>query len=364
MKAVIVDTFNNYDLRTIFVYNRLKDLGYETTVLSSDFSHSQKQKISRSRDNTVFIDTKPYVKNMSLKRISSHLDFAQKVYEKIREIKPEVIYCLVPLNSLVAKIKKYALKNDVKVFFDIFDLWPESLPTANIIKKILYPWKRLRDKNLSCSDAVFLECSYYERFLPNKCKYKTAYLCKAKREVEYVHEGATLNFLYLGAINSIIDIENIVSLLSAIQQKRKVHLSIIGNGETKDYFKSQLQDARIEFTDHGVIYDDEKKDEIISKCHFGINMYKAGLCIGLTMKSLEYFCRALPIVSANIYDTKRIIEGNDCGFDVTDKKEHTIRALQDLSESDWFKLHKNCEMAHGEYFTEESFSTLLESVIK
>lgn len=362
--ALIIDTFDNYFLRSKYVFEYLKTLGYDVTIITSNFSHSAKSKVNIERESTLAVDTVPYTRNLSLQRIKSHMDFAKKVYKVICDKSPILIYCLVPLNSLVKYVKKYTQKNEVKVYFDVFDLWPESLPTRNSLKKFLFIWKNLRDKNILCAEKVFLECDYYKKFLPKSKKYVTAFLCKPKRNIEYCHDTENLNFLYLGAINNIIDIKGIVGFLGSLNIKRKVLLHIIGKGEKIDEFKNCLQSANIDYVDHGAVYDENIKDMIISKCHFGINMYKPGLCIGLTMKSLDYFCRGLPIISSNIFDTAQIIKEFLCGFNIDNNVDEVINALSGLDEERWQKLSGCCRRVYDNFFAPERFGNIIKDNIQ
>lgn len=360
MKAVIIDTFNYFDIRTKYVRNALISQGYDVTMIVSDFDHITKSTRVEKREQTVFVSTFPYTKNISIGRIRSHLNFSKKAMELVNSISPDLIYCLLPLNSLAKKIHKYHIKHkNVKVFFDIYDLWPESLPASNVIKKILFPWRKLRDNHLKCADKVFLECSYYEKFLPKGIDYSVAYLCKEERKIEFANDYGTLNFLYLGSINNIIDIDCIISLLKNVNSRRAVHLEIVGGGEAEQELLSKLQSAIIPYTNHGRIFDEDRKDEIASRCHFGLNIYKPNLSIGLTMKSIDYFIRGLPLISANIYDTKNIVNRYNCGFDL-ESGESVVSFLAEMTDEDWQKLKECTDRAYNDNFSVRQYEQILQ----
>lgn len=362
MKAIIIDTFNYYELRTQYVYKELLRLGYDVSMIVSDFNHITKSKWEETRDNTDFVPTKPYYKNLSFARICSHSDFAKKAYCRICKTEPDVIYCLLPLNSLAKKVEKYKKRHkNTKVFFDIYDLWPESMPVGKSIKRLLFPWRNLRDKHLKCADKIFSECEYYKKFLPENFDYTVVYLCKEKRNIEYKHDDV-LRFLYLGSINNIIDVDGIVKLLSDVNKQRSVCLEIVGGGEAEKELLDKLTQSQVPFVNHGKIFDEEKKDEITSRCHFGINMYKKGLCIGLTMKSLDYFCRGLPIVNSNIYDTARIIDEYKCGMNVEDFRNEILGRF-DLLCSQWSKISENCSKAFTDCFSVSKIYDVVNSAL-
>ena len=47
---------------------------------------------------------------------------------------------------------------------------------------------------------------------------------------------------------------------------------------------------------------------------FGINMMKPGICVGLTMKSIDYFCYGLPLINNIPGDTWKLVEKEQIGI--------------------------------------------------
>ena len=62
----------------------------------------------------------------------------------------------------------------------------------------------------------------------------------------------------------------------------------------------------------------EKKKEIFSKCHAGLNLYKNDLYIGLTVKSIDYFNFGLPVINNIIGDTSEFVSKYNVGINVDD----------------------------------------------
>lgn len=363
MLATIISCFDNYNIRGKFIEEVLCELGYETLYLCSDFNHSSKKKFNIDRENALLISVPEYKKNLSISRIRSYCVFSKKVVKKLNELKPDLIYAIIPPNLLTKKLAKYKNKNkNTKLFFDVFDMWPESMPISPLIKNTLVCWKNLRDKHLHCADNIITECDLYSKMLPSNLNYQTVYLCKNSRPIRYMGVNDTINFLYLGSINHIIDKDGIIRFLSKLNCKRKVCLHIIGRGESLQNFITLIEKANISCINHGVIYDEEKKDNIISQCHFGLNMYKKGLAIGLTMKSMDYFSRGLPLVNGNIADTSKIIDEYNCGYNVADKNIYD--KIASLTNSDWQILKQNTLKAYKENFSEEVVKNILRGTIK
>ncbi len=365
-KAIIIDPFNNYEIRSKYVKNCLEGLGYETIIVSSDFSHNKKTYVEKSNaDDVVFIDTPAYFKNLSYKRIKSHRVFARRVYGYVANERPDLIYCILPPNSLAKYMAKYQRANGgCRVFFDVLDLWPESLPAPSGIKKALFAWKNLRNKNLKTARKVITECSLYKKYLPQNISSETIYLCKQRQVTDFHLEWDVINFVYVGSINNIIDIDGIVELLSRINKRRAVNLHIIGGGEATEKFLSSASSAELNVINHGTIYDEQIKTEIISTCHFGINMYKSGLCIGLTMKSLDYFSRGLPIVTNNIFDTAQIVEKYGCGYVLDGNSVSDVEnAISNITYEKWSEMKDNVVNTYDNLFSTDTVVDKLTEVL-
>ena len=67
---------------------------------------------------------------------------------------------------------------------------------------------------------------------------------------------------------------------------------------------------------YGPVREESKKAEIFAKCHAGINIYKDGLYIGLTVKCIDYFEHGLPIINNIKGDTWKLVEEYSAGINV------------------------------------------------
>ena len=346
MKIVIVTCFSA-DHRIKYIIEQMKKEGHTLYVLTSDFNHTEKEKKKENNKDYIQINTIKYRKNISFNRIYSHYKFSKDVVKKINEIKPDLIYTMIPPNFLAHYIMKYKKRNDVKVIFDIIDLWPETLPIDNKKKKILNlplkVWKSLREKNIVKADYIITECKLYNKYInKNVKKIKTMYLADeyigTKR---YDSNDLKLELVYLGTINHIIDIELIIKLLKKIQERKKVKINIIGDGEKKEELLNKLEQNNIEYKFYGKIFDDNKKNEIFSNCKYGIHIMKDSSCVGLTMKSIEYFKFGLPILNNIKEDSKKIVEKYEVGFNISEKNiDNQISKIINANEEE---LKKNVE---------------------
>ena len=94
MKVAIVcfnDTFFDR-VRLLKRYYQAK--GHEVTVISSDFSHRKKQRISILDDADTLISTPPYYKNLSLRRLYSHHRFSRLAEAEMERLHPDITQCV------------------------------------------------------------------------------------------------------------------------------------------------------------------------------------------------------------------------------------------------------------------------------
>ena len=167
MKVVIATCFESNEERVSFVLEACKKRKYNTKVITTDFSHIKKQKRTNIPKDYIAIETKPYNKNLSIKRMKSHAEFAKDAFKLIEQETPDLIWLMAPANSLIKQAKKYKKKYPAtKLVVDIIDMWPESLPLG--ISSSIFPlsiWRNIRRNNINCADALVAECDFYHEIL-------------------------------------------------------------------------------------------------------------------------------------------------------------------------------------------------------
>ncbi len=367
--AVLVSCFDWYENRLKYIEECLYSEGYdEVRVLTSDFNHIEKKRQLVSNDNCELIHVMAYKKNLSIKRLLSHYIFAVKAYSKIRKLKPQFLYVLVPPNRVAFACARYKKKNkSVKLIFDIIDLWPESLlSNRGIIGKVLQIWSGYRDNALRLADYVFTECNLYQENLKdylNNGKYSTLYLCKDKEQnvlegednLEEISskDSNTVNLCYLGSINNIIDIDSICNIILAfLDLKFDLVFHIIGDGESKEKLISRVGECGVQVKYYGRVFDEKEKTKILGKCDFGINCMKKGVRVGLTIKSIDYFMRGIPIINNIPGDTWNLVDKLEVGLNFDGNVQ---RFRKELEGCELAYLKKNVKNCYSMYFSTSSF---------
>lgn len=369
-KAVLISKFNFYDNRIKYVKAELIKKGFNVLYITSDFNHIEKKKMSTKIENSIEIETMPYKKNFSIKRILSHYKFSKSVYKEINKINPDLIYAIIPPNFLVKYLSKYKRRKNVKLIYDIYDLWPETFPNKkNFIMKLAFLfWSNLRDKNLKYANKIVLECHGYKNILGDKIEEIPNYVFYPYLG-EYIEPIAkTLNFdisfCYLGSINNIIDINLIVKILAELNKNRNVNLNIIGSGEKIEELLYLLNQNKIKYKNYGKIFDITMKKKIFEESHFGINIMKETVEVGMTLKSTEYFMHGLPIINNIKYDSTDLVKDYKIGYNIKyNNLEEIVRKFEYITNEEYNIMVKNVKKMYNENFSIKSNVDTIKEVI-
>lgn len=374
-KAVCISCTHHYNERMAPILATLRAAGYECTYITSDYNHYTKQhyKIT-DLPGCEQLPTLGYKKNISPQRMLSHMRFAKDVMARTEELKPDLVYAELPPNSLCKEAARYKKRHpEVKLIFDLFDLWPESFPDhrAKFLLRLPFRvWGNLRNKNLHKGDLVLTECDLYRKTLApylNGTRQQTLYLCRpgaTTQAVKRLPEQEEIHLCYLGFINNLIDIPAISALIGHLRQLRPVVLHIIGDGETREAFISaaEVAGAKVEF--YGKVYDPAQKQAIFDKCSFGLNIMKDSVCVGLTLKSLDYFGGALPVLNSIQADTWDLVESRGVGINI-DRNDlaATARQIAAITPAQQQEMGEKTLQMFQQLFTEAVFQETLLSVL-
>lgn len=217
---------------------------------------------------------------------------------------------------------------------------------------------------------MITECNLYQTILKDVLKgikTKTIYLAKRETEIDSqpVFDKDRIHLCYLGSINSIIDISMIIKLVKAINERKPVVLHIIGDGESKDRLIEEVKGSGAIVEYYGKIYDSQKKQQMFDNCHFGLNIMKNTVCVGLTMKSIDYFHAGLPILNSIQADTANIVDEHKIGFNVTDENIKDVATkVANVDVAELLEMRNNIHKVFERLFSLEAFNEKLEDVIK
>ena len=373
--AIIVTPFDSYsyNVRIKYLEKYFSLLDYSAKVYSSDFDHRKKERDFNKRKNLELIHVPGYRRNLSIYRIYSHYVFSKKIANIIKKSNVDIVYVSGPPNLLFKKIGKIKNKK-FKLIFEVGDMWPETIPINQRVKRILNPilniWSSYRNKYINKCDAIIYECNLFrekiKKFENNNIS-KTIYLSKENNIIPTFknNQSDLLKFAYIGSINNIIDINLIISFMIEVNKYRKTQLIIIGDGENKNQIIDLCNSNSIDYKDYGIVYDDIKKKEILKDCSFGFNIMKNSVCVGMTMKSLEYFYWGLAVINNIPADSEEIIKRFNCGFNINYNNISNIaKVVGNLTSNEIKQLQMNSRNVYLNNFDESVIKKQYLSIIK
>ena len=367
MKVAIVSCFDNHRDRIHLLHRFFTSRGDKATVFLSDYFHVAKKYVTECPEGYELVHAKAYRHNLSVARLRSHALFAKTIRKRLSQEHWDLVWVLIPPNSLVKECARYKREHPTtKLLLDVNDLWPESMPIKK--GKNLPPfrfWRNLREHYLSCADFIVTECGLFhqklkltERTIPSK----VIYLCKEwdqmpQCQVQPLENGNELSLCYLGSINNIIDIDAIKKIIQHEKPYRPVTLHIIGDGEHRDLLIEECRNAGATVLFHGSFYDAESKQRIFNRCHFGLNAMKSTVCVGMTMKSLDYLAGGLPILNTIPGDIWDLLEAHQVGINLSPNQEF------DLEQFDLTRARKAAHALFEERFSYRAFEAAVNDVI-
>lgn len=325
MNIVIIDCFDTWEHRVDLLCKVLKSEGHRVTCLLSDFRHIKKRRRYDIKENFKFFTAEPYEKNISIYRIHSHMQLSLDIFGWVEEMSEfiDILWVLVPPNSFVRDAARVKIAHPhIRLIIDIIDLWPETMPMGKLKCALpFHVWQGLRNKYLKYADCIVTECNLYQKVIGSVIEgieTHTLYLAREDRgykpDLHLADEQVSL--CYLGSVNNIIDIDAIGEVIKNCRKEKPVKLIIVGDGEKKHELIKIAKESGAEVDYKGTVYNRMEKQKIFDSCHYGLNIMKRSVCVGLTMKSIDYFEFGLPIINNIRGDTWDVIEKYECGINM------------------------------------------------
>ena len=230
-------------------------------IITSNFEHitkkhrNEEENISSYKNYKLTMINEPgYKKNISIKRIYSHLVLGKNLYKYLKNRKkPDVIYCAVPSLDLAYEAAKYAKRNNIKFIVDIQDLWPESFKMVfniPVISNTIFKPMEFKANYIykNADEIVAVSETYVNRGLEvNKkgAKGISAFLgteldyfdkFKEKYIVEKPEDEIWLT--YIGTLGHSYNIRLVMDALKIVQDKgiNNIKFMVIGDGPLREKF--------------------------------------------------------------------------------------------------------------------------------
>lgn len=323
MKILMVAHFcdgvnENTNNRFNYIYRLMKENNYDVSLITSDYSHRNKNvRLSSTDSNIIYLHEPPYKKNICLKRFYSHYIFGKELSKYLKNIeKPKVIYCSVPSLDAGYTVAKYANKNNIPLIIDIQDLWPEAFQMVFnfpiISNLIFYPLKRRARYIYSKANYIIAVSETYKKlglkFNKDKTKGLSVFLGTDLKKLDFALNEITMPDFkkndeeiwigYLGTLGSSYDLDTVLKAVKKVQiTKKNVKLIVLGDGPLEGKFKQHARDLNVnsiflgrkEYLD--AMY-------ILSKCDIAVNPLVKGAAQSIINKVGDYAALGLPVINS------------------------------------------------------------------
>ena len=313
--------------RTRYLFNMMKEQGYDVTLLTSDFNHYAKKQrdVQKFRQeypeckDIEMIHVAPYTKNISIKRWYSGKMWYRGATRWVKEHYHnfDIVYGCMP-DDTIKRIDGFCHKNGLKIVVDIRDLWPEVfrvlLKKEWIYRIITYPMKRRVNSCYAAADElVAVSNEYLQRGLQVNTKSKNplavyigAIFDKFYKGVEefapYIDkkEGETW-VSYAGTLGSTYDLYTLMDAAEAIQKTGRDHIifKIIGQGPECENLKQYVANKNIGNVDFVGFVEYEKMAAYLSKSDMTINSVKRRASQSIINKVADYFAAGVPCLNGS-----------------------------------------------------------------
>ena len=115
------------------VYQALKKQGVPVKIISSDFDHGTRKRISTRHEDEILIRVLSYNNNFSLSRVFNHIYFSLFVFFLIlfRKDVNAILISSIPSELLFAASLLKRIRKKIRIVVDVRDIWPDSLPSQS-----------------------------------------------------------------------------------------------------------------------------------------------------------------------------------------------------------------------------------------
>ena len=292
--------------------------GEETVLWTSFFSHANKKPrklIAPLPEWVRIIEAPRYTKNLSLKRVFSHLVYAVKWYRSaVREglvARPDIIVSSIPTISGAVAAIRLGRKFRAQVVIDLQDAWPETFERV-LPRWLLSPLRLVARWVYRHADAVTGVCERY-RSLTGREDFYRAYHGMEFEPVERKTPPGNRRYVYAGALGRSYDLS---SWIDKVEKDPDLTLDIAANQPIKTSCERIRQ--------HGYL-EREKLMKLLASCDVGIIPMSADSWVGLPYKLCDYVQARLKIETTL---------GGECA-DFVERWNAAIERGEDLAELLW-----------------------------
>lgn len=312
-------------------------------LITSDFNHQKKRYKTKSEmEKSLCIHVPSYKKNLSIKRLYSHIVFAcrLRIFLKFLQEIPSTIYCAMPTSTAAYVCGKYCKRHGVKFVIDVIDLWPDSLIPAvggikrELLKCLIFPWKFVTVQTYKMADVILGESKQYASeaaFYNHKAPIYPLYLGVDKKEVKKLVAESELILNkpnkerwigYAGSLGTSYDFESLIKGAAVLNGIYKYKLFFIGDGVCRAKIENLINQYSVNAEITGFLhYGDLLK--YLSNCDIAVNIFRDNTKVVHSYKFNDYVATNCFILNSLPGETADMIDRYKVGLNF-DFKDNTF----------------------------------------
>ena len=384
LKIIFVSAFTNIRVpnsRMLTIFNQIDG---EKMVVTTDFNHAKKRYYESNEaehPNQVALHVPCYKKNLSIKRIWSHLIFARQLKKYLNSLseKSSAIYCTVPTSSSAYVCAKYCKKHGVKFVIDVIDLWPDSLlplvKGETVIKAMLYPWTYLTRYAYKSADVIMGESVKYAneaKKYNQKADVYPVYLgvdmhiinsVKEEKPVLLAKPEDEVWIAYAGALGVSYDFSTLLEAVKSIHGRYKYKLWFVGDGVRRGEIESLIKQYGLNAEITGFLPYDQLLG-YLSYCDIAINIFRKDTKVVYSYKFNDYVAMDCFVLNSLEGETAQMVDEYRIGrnFNFSDQPLSTI--LEDTLKNweDYCKWNVNCKRLIEEKLDKEKIYSVVKEI--
>lgn len=360
--------------------------GFFVYGITSNFDHGKKEYYKLENEGIDFVvDQIPvpsYKRNISVKRIFSHLVFAFRLKKKLNSlpIKPDIVYCAMPSSSAAYMTGKWCRKKSIPFMIDIIDIWPDSLlpvvPFQRFVNLIVSPWKYITYKAYKMANFISGESKRYVEIghqINPKVPYLYTYLGVDLKQVQKLIYSSKVqlykpeNEIWIAYGGSLGQSYDFYTILKGIRELENKHIPykmwFVGGGEKEKEISefSQRYNLNVEVTGR-IPYEDYLK--YLSYCDIGINTFKEGTRVVHSYKFNDYVASGCLILNNLTGETADMVNKYKIGYNFTNNTfvEVLMTAIYELPKIKTILNHNLNQLIQKELNTETIYPLLRKTI--
>ena len=381
---LLVSAFTNLQVSNSRMFTIFTQIDGKKMVVTTDFNHCKKRYYEygeAEHPNQVTLHVTGYKKNLSIKRIWSHLMFAHQLKKYLNSLseKPSAIYCTMPTSSSAYVCAKYCKKHGIKFVIDVIDLWPDSLlplvKGETVIKAMLYPWTYLTRYAYKSADVIMGESVKYANEAKKYNQKADVYPIYLGVNMQIINKVKTENqvllekpedevwIAYAGSLGVSYDFNALLEAVKSIHGRYKYKLWFVGDGvrhnEIETYIKSNGLNAEIT----GFLSYDQLLG-YLSYCDIAVNIFRNNTKVVYSYKFNDYVAMDCFVLNSLEGETAQMVDEYSIGrnFNFSDQPLSTILGDTLKNWEDYCKWNVNCKRLIEEKLDKEKIYSVVKEI--